>query len=341
MRLLVFLLNVGTVLGQITLGGSGYTNPAALRLAPGQIVRMFVSGTKTVLPEGSRGVSASRVPLPHVLGGFSVRVQQAEQVFDAPLVAVEQSPVCLDGGSEPAGCLLTALTVQVPFEIAVPVPGLGVLTPASTLIVVDNGTESGRFLFTPVTDNLHVLTACDSNGRWWNARAGFDPACTPTVTHADGSPVTAGSPARAGETVVVYAWGLGKTAPAVKTGEASPSPAATLLSDHPFFARTVGLTFDFRVNAGPSLPYVNRAVMRPPGLPLPEFVGLTPGQVGLYQMNVKLPDAFPAVDPCTTPSVLTGNPTGALGSFAYSNLTISLGAASSFDGAAICVEPGA
>jgi hypothetical protein len=67
---------------------------------------------------------------------------------------------------------------------------------------------------------------------------------------------------------------------------------------------------------------------------------LTPGQVGLYQINVQLPSAFPAaVLPCTTLSVCTGNP-----AFCplpiQSNLTIDIGGVTSFDGAAICIQPG-
>jgi uncharacterized protein (TIGR03437 family) len=46
----------------------------------------------------------------------------------------------------------------------------------------------------------------------------FNPACTSIVTHADGTLVSADSPAKSGETVVVYAFGLGQTTPAVKTG---------------------------------------------------------------------------------------------------------------------------
>ncbi|MCU1273653.1 MAG: hypothetical protein JWO48_1084, partial [Bryobacterales bacterium] len=120
--------------------------------------------------------------------------------------------------------------------------------------------------------------------------------------------------------------------------EATPTPAPVLYSDSRWSSRTVGLQFDFRVNAGPSRPYVNPVAMRPIGLPAPEFVGLTPGQVGLYQINVKLPDTFPPVESCTTLSVITGN-AGTLSNIALSNLTISIGGVSSFDGAAICVQP--
>jgi hypothetical protein len=166
-----------------------------------------------------------------------------------------------------------------------------------------------------------------------------DPACPAAVTHADGTLVTASSPAKPGETVVIYAFGLGQTTPAVKTGEPTPTPAPVLGPSMRFFIRTVGLVFDYCVNAGPLRPYVNPTTMRPIGLATPEFVGLTPGQVGLYQINVKLPDTFPPVDPCTELSVITGNAAAVLPNAALSNLTISMGGVSSFDEAAICVQP--
>jgi uncharacterized protein (TIGR03437 family) len=52
---------------------------------------------------------------------------------------------------------------------------------------------------------------------------------------------------------------------------------------------------------------------------------LTPGFVGLYQVNVQLPPTFPDVPSCV-PDVV------------QSNLTISLGGDFSVDGAAICVQ---
>jgi len=196
-------------------------------------------------------------------------------------------------------------------------------------------------------DNLHVLTSCDANsgtatsgnGSWVDVSTFYNPACPSTVTHADGTLVTASSPAKPGETVVIYAFGLGETTPAVKTGEPTPTPAPVLGPAMPFFTRSLGLVFDFRVNAGPTRPYVNPTAVRPIGLSTPEFVGLTPGQIGLYQINVKLPDTFPPVDPCTELSVITGNAAAVLPNVALSNLTISMGGVSSFDGAAICVRP--
>jgi hypothetical protein len=62
--------------------------------------------------------------------------------------------------------------------------------------------------------------------------------------------------------------------------------------------------------------------------------------VGLYQINIQLPSAFPAaVVSCTTLVVGTGNPAYPP-AFVQSNLTIDIGGVSSFDGAAICIQPG-
>ncbi len=343
---LLFLMSLGPLFGQgMTLVGSGYTNPTTIRVSPGQIIKVFVSGTETVLPPQSRLQRATTVPLPKTLAGFSVSIRQGDKAYAAPLLAVEQTPICTDASSS-SECFRTALTVQIPFEITIPQPERAVTPLPGDLVVNDNGTESKRFPISLVMDNLHVLTSCDSNsgtatsgdGSWVDVSTFYNPYCPSTVTHGDGTLVTASSPAKPGETVVIYAYGLGQTTPAVKTGEPTPTPAPVLGPAMPFFNRSLSLVFDFRVNAGPTRPYVNPTVARPIGLPTPEFVGLTPGQVGLYQINVKLPDTFPPVDPCTELSVITGNPAGALSNVALSNLTISM-SGSSFDGAAICVQP--
>jgi uncharacterized protein (TIGR03437 family) len=81
----------------------------------------------------------------------------------------------------------------------------------------------------------------------------------------------AGSPAKAGDTVVIYTIGLGPTSPSVPSGTASPgSPLARVLGD----------TF---VCFGPDSPFQQAPCVAP------GFVGLTPGLVGLYQLNVVIP----------------------------------------------------
>ncbi len=81
--------------------------------------------------------------------------------------------------------------------------------------------------------------------------------------HADFSTISATSPATAGETIILYLVGMGATNPAIASGAASPSPPAN--------------------------------VTNPPAVTINgqsasvSFAGLTPGLVGLYQINVQVP----------------------------------------------------
>jgi uncharacterized protein (TIGR03437 family) len=78
--------------------------------------------------------------------------------------------------------------------------------------------------------------------------------------------VDAANPAKAGDVVVVYCTGLGATNPAVRSGEAAPGPPSTLA----LVATPVSVT----IGGQPA------AV---------QYAGLTPGLVGLYQVNVQIP----------------------------------------------------
>jgi uncharacterized protein (TIGR03437 family) len=89
--------------------------------------------------------------------------------------------------------------------------------------------------------------------------------------NADFSSVTESSPARPGEYVVLYLAGLGATDTVVATGAAAPSSPLI----HPLISPT--LTLD-----GSSVPIA--------------FVGLVPGYVGLYQIDVQIPANAPNGD---------------------------------------------
>jgi uncharacterized protein (TIGR03437 family) len=301
---------------------AGYTTPTPMVVSPGQVITLYVSGTKTILPSQSPSIRATTIPLPTKLGGFSVTVRQGNNTYAAPLLSVVQTPNCTDSNQTSPDCITTALTLQIPFEIA----AVTVLTQAAqlpgNLSVNDNGVESGHFPIAAITDNIHVLTICD-------IQTGFPflpSPCPALVTHADGTIVFSTSPASAGETVVLYAYGLGATTPAVKAGEASPTPAP-VVSNGPNFK----VQFDFRPNARASIPYLAQGQ-----IPTPAFVGLTPGQVGLYQINVKIPATVPAIPSC---SVYFDCLNSLIGCLIQSNTTINIAGVSSFDGAAICVQP--
>ena len=87
---------------------------------------------------------------------------------------------------------------------------------------------------------------------------------------ADYSQITPDSPAVAGETIVVYATGLGRTLPNAFAGEIDRTPAPIASS--------------LQLSLG--------------GAPFPadhiQYAGLTPGTAGVYQMNLQLPDDLPA-----------------------------------------------
>jgi uncharacterized protein (TIGR03437 family) len=89
--------------------------------------------------------------------------------------------------------------------------------------------------------------------------------------HSDGSVVSLTSPAKAGEYLVAYLAGLGDTTVPVASGTASPSTPLAQPSDTP------ALTIN-----GVQSPFL--------------FAGLTPGLVGLYQMNFQVPADLPAGD---------------------------------------------
>jgi uncharacterized protein (TIGR03437 family) len=161
-------------------------------------------------------------------------------------------------------------------------------------------------------DNIHIIDACDTTARLGQSQG---VPCGKTVTHADGSPVTASSPAKVGEQVVLYAFGLGQTQPRVKTGEATPNPPPQ------FPANTFGLIFNFAPNAAPSVPNP-RGTVTPP-----VYAGLVVGFAGLYQINFIVPPA-----PSTAPYA-------ACSGSVRSNLTVTLLGPFSSDGAGICVQP--
>src|SRR5260370_40158699 len=113
--------------------------------------------------------------------------------------------------------MITAVTVQIPFDLAVPNPLM--VTPivrAATILIQESAATSRSFSIIPVTDNIHILTSCDLLVN------GTSPPCDPIVTHGDGKPVNLSNPAKIGEELVMYAVGLGSTSPAVSTG--SPTP---------------------------------------------------------------------------------------------------------------------
>jgi len=289
-----FMLIAGSAFGQggITLAGAGYTAPSPIRVAPGQVITLRLTGLKTILPASAPTSRAASVPLPTSLAGISVTLAQSSPLVSEqlPIFAVQQLNNCgtADFSSLSPDCIISALTVQIPFDLNVPNPLVGAPVVVAASVTIHEASGSSRsFTVIPVADNIHILTACDLLVSSTTASL-VDPTttCTPVVVHGNGTPVSLSNPAKLGEELVVYAVGLGLTSPIVTTGNATPIPAPSVISQ-------AVVAYDYTDPLGIQ-PSTSMAVT-----PLPPtlFAGLTPGLVGLYQVNFRvLPPsgAFPS-----------------------------------------------
>jgi uncharacterized protein (TIGR03437 family) len=88
--------------------------------------------------------------------------------------------------------------------------------------------------------------------------------------HADGSVISADSPASAGETIVLYAAGLGYTTPATESGR--------IVQQATWITSLANLQVLLNGNPCPAQNIL--------------YAGLTPQTSGLYQINLRLPDSL-------------------------------------------------
>jgi uncharacterized protein (TIGR03437 family) len=252
-----------------------------ITLSPGQVTTLSLTGAPTILPLDSNGgnphITASVIPVPTSLAGFSASLSTQFELtaHSLPILSVYQMSICGPKPQTP-DCVLTLLTVQIPSDVYLPPFPFGPFRP-TTVGVLDHGVEVVNFTVSTQPVTVHILTRCDSI-------VGFplnSIFCPPLITRPDGSLVGffTGEPTpvsvQPGETLVIYATGLGVTQPAVPEGTASPTPAAVSVRH---------FTIVFNYNCGTIVTVT------------PNFVGLTPGQVGLYQVNFVAPQ--PAA--CTT-----------------------------------------
>jgi len=196
---------------------------------------------------------------------------------------------------------------------------------ATEFFVTENGVAGPLSALTPQPDQVHILTVCDTvlpGGMGYSPVGGLP--CQPIVTHTSGTLVSSTAPATAGEELVAYAVGLGATKPAVASGQPAAQPAPTVES--------FTLDFNFHANALAAKPSSSQATagLTPP--PSPLFTGLTTGYPGLYQINFIVPQLQSGALPCASGEA------PATGDLVGTNLTVSVGGAASFDGAAICVS---
>jgi uncharacterized protein (TIGR03437 family) len=284
--------------------GAGYLNPAPVAAAPCQLATLY-----TTVPGISETTSASALPLPHTLAGISAKVIGTSAAMDVPILAVYPAQLGYLPGLNTVAYNATAVTIEVPCEIPV---GAG---SASLAVSGPSSPVAAVIYLSLASDAIHVIRNGDSltGARFSLSSATYLP---PAITHADGSLVSATNPAKIGETVSIWAIGLGlPSSGSVATGAANPNPPLTT---------QVNVDFDFRPNAGPGMPWSGAAGpgdSHVPAISVPAY--FAPGYVGLYQINITIPAAPVALQPC--------------GGVYQSNVTVNIGGQASFDGAGICV----
>jgi len=202
--------------------------PFTAGISPGEVISLFGSGMAT-------STAVAGLPFPTTLGGASVTISYVDSNNNntvnlaAPIYSA--SP--------------TLINAVVPYTA----PSDGTFL---NIKVTSGGTDSNVATFYSSVTSPGIFTYPVSGGVGDGA-----------IEHADGSVVTTASPAKAGETVVIFLTGLGAVTPAVTAGTAAPaSPLST--ADIP----------DVYIDG------IQATVL---------FAGLTPGSGGLYQLNVTIP----------------------------------------------------
>ena len=212
---------------------------------------------------------------------------------------LHQTPCPASGACSPA----TSLTVQIPYEF-----NPESITPAA-LQFKEGGTVFATAQLQGVIDSVHIINTCDQTGISLSLAFGTPASvCVPMVMHPRGPLVSSTSPAVAGETLVVWAYGLGALEhPLVEPCCASPDqlPATA----HPF---NVSLYY---TDAGG---FPQRRLVQMPA----SWAGAPGG--GVYQVQFVVPALPPDLGRCNA---------------AYGNLRVLVSGPTSADSASICAQP--
>jgi uncharacterized protein (TIGR03437 family) len=164
-------------------------------------------------------------------------------------------PTSLEGVTVYVNGILSSLFFVSPGQINFLIP-YEIVAPSATVYVARQGVAGP-----PATIRL----ATTAPGFFqWNGNFAL-------ATHADGTLISSSAPAKPSEIIILYAAGLGRTAPDVPSGHV--------------------------VSTATSILYLSQLQVLLNGAPCPSssiyYAGLAPGFAGLYQINLRLPDVLP------------------------------------------------
>lgn len=272
--------------------GAGYRIPSnTMTAAPGQALLVSVRGIQplpqpleaagpSIAAEVVQGAAAESIPL---------EIQTLQQTRCAPV----------DTKCQP----ITSLLVAMPLT----------LRDAAVLKIRENGAVVSEIKLRRVEDAIHLINSCDEvRPPFEDAAAAADPPsagpCTTPVGSRRGPVGSRDNPARAGDPLFVWVYGLGAVD--------GPFPVSRPPEPELFPRVTQPITINFTF-AGDT-PLAERHVT---GV-TPTYAALT-GSYGLYQVNFELPPVPPTTPECSE-----------AGDF---NVTITIVGTDSADSARICV----
>jgi uncharacterized protein (TIGR03437 family) len=305
---LIRLLSVGFFLPLLAFGqsgtvaGSGYRVPSNnINVAPGQVLTISVSGVRARLAASIRP-EPGLTGFPTVVQTLSLALRQGDATTLLPIRFVQQTRCATGAAGVGVDCVpLTTFTVQVPDELAV--------EPAASIDVREGDTLVTRAALNVVPDDVHIMNTCDQTGQ--SVNIAFDVpagACASIIAHANGSLVTPTNPAKPGETLVIWAYGLGALdRPYPDLSVPIVSPDQLPLAAQPF---NVGFAY-------------GRSMFRRLAQSIPTYTGMVGG--GFYQVHFVVPTAPAGLPACD----------GFKG-----NLRVLLSGPTSADSAALCLEAG-
>jgi hypothetical protein len=188
--------------------GSGFGAAPSVALSPGLVMTFWVAGLN---PIPGAPVQAP-VPLPTEISGISLTISQFTYgkgfplpTLPVPIISIAQtnncySPLTAQPTSMSLACIMTGITVQIPYELVV---DPFTQPPYTTLTVTQDGVASPAFSVATAHDIVHILT-CN---------------LAPCIARADGSLLQTGPLPVAGDILTIYLVGLGTTTPSVPTGQ--------------------------------------------------------------------------------------------------------------------------
>lgn len=322
--------------------GAGYSVGAPIKIAPGQLITLSVTGIKPLFVRAAAGSD-----LPTTLSEISIITEQltgAYSVTRVPILEARRTPTCGHYILPPCTPPRAAVTIQVPYEIQYCWDMCLGCCRASypSFHIRYNGEEMYVMEGDPYPDQVHIVRQFDSIlpitekavvGPCTKATRNDNlvPSnwtglpCPPVVKRKDGSTISWKNPAKAGEELVAYAVGLGATSPASETGKVARKSAATV--------QQFAMDFNYRPNALGTRPLP----LKTPDVPKPIYTGTLEGEVGIYEVRFVVPPVPKGTMPCASFENIDGLPRE---NVIYSNLTFSIGGRFSFDGAGICVDTG-